>query len=115
LIKKAAPGRARLSLKEGNGMVIYVSESGSDRTEIIETLLKEGVTYQERKAVTEREAGFSSVGMVEIQANLPEVFPVPPEFVESDSSVRVWRLPSGKMIVSDMDGNLEQITVSSPR
>ena len=53
--------------------------------------------------------------MVEIQANLPEVFPVPPEFAESDSSVRVWRLPSGKMIISDMDGNLEQITVSMPR
>ena len=96
-------------------MVIYVFENGSDRSELIETLLKEGVTYQERKAVTEREAGFSSVGMVEIQANLPEVFPVPPEFAESDGSVRVWRMPSGGMIISDLDGNLEQISGPLPR
>ena len=96
-------------------MVIYVFENGSDRTELIETLVKEGVTYQERKAATEREAGVSAVRLVEIQANLPEVFPVPPEFAESDGSVRVWRLPSGKMIISDMDGNLEQISGPLPR
>jgi hypothetical protein len=96
-------------------MVIYVFENGSDRTELIETLVKEGVIYQERKAVTEREAGFSSVGMVEIQANLPEVLPVPPGFAQSDGSVRAWRLPSGKMIISDLDGNLEQLTGSLPR
>ena len=68
-------------------MLIYVFENGSDRDELIEALLKEGVTYQERKAVTEREAGFSSIGMVEIQANLPEVFPVPPEFAQR------WQCP----------------------
>jgi len=96
-------------------MVIYVSENGSDRLEIIETLVKEGVTYQERKAVTEREAGFSSTGIVEIQANLPEVFPVPPEFAQSDGSVRVWRLPSGKMVITDLDGNLEQVAGPLPR
>jgi len=46
-------------------MVIYVFANGSDRTELIETLVKEGVTYQESKATTEREAGVSAVGMVE--------------------------------------------------
>lgn len=96
-------------------MVIYVFENGSDRTELIETLVKEGVAYQERKATTEREAGVSAVRLVEIQANLPEVFPVPPEFAESDASVRVWRLPSAGMIVTDMDGNLEQISGPLPR
>ena len=96
-------------------MIIYVFENGSDRTELIETLVKEGVTYQESKATTEREAGVSAVRMVKIKANLPEVFPVPPEFAESDGSVRVWRLPSGGMIISDLDGNLEQITGSLPR
>jgi hypothetical protein len=95
-------------------MVIYVFENGSDRTELIETLVKEGVTYQECKATTEREAS-AAVGLVEIQANLPEVFPVPPEFAESDASVRVWRLPSGGLIVTDMDGNLEQISGPLPR
>ena len=51
----------------------------------------------------------------EIKANLPEVFPVPPEVAQSDGSVRVWRLPSGRMIISDLDGNLEQIAGSLPR
>jgi len=45
-------------------MVIYVFANGSDRTELIETLIKEGVTYQECQATTEREAGVSAVGMV---------------------------------------------------
>lgn len=96
-------------------MIIYVSENGSDRLELIETLVKEGVTYQECKASTEREAGFSAVRMVEIQANVPEVIPVPPELTQGDSNVRAWRLPSGKMVITDMDGNLEQITWPIPR
>lgn len=96
-------------------MVIYVFANGSDRDELIETLVKEGVAYQESKASTEREAGVSAVQLVDIQANLPEVIPVPPEFTQGDGSVRAWRLPSGKMIISDLDGNLEQITGSLPR
>jgi len=96
-------------------MVIYVFANGSDRTELIETLVKEGVAYQEDKATTEREAGVSAVQLVAIQANLPEVIPVPPEFTQGDASARAWRLPSGKMIISDLDGNLEQITGSLPR
>jgi hypothetical protein len=96
-------------------MIIYVFENGSDRTELIEALVKEGVTYQERQATTEREAGISAVRLVEIRANLPEVLPVPPGFAQSDGSVRAWRLPSGKMIISDLDGNLEQISDPLPR
>jgi hypothetical protein len=95
-------------------MIIYVSENGSDRLELIETLVKEGVTFQERQAATEREAGISAVRMVEIQANVPEVVPVPPELTQGDSEVRVWRLPSGKLVISDMDGNLDQITRPIP-
>ena len=96
-------------------MIIYVSENGSDRLELIEALVKEGVTYQECQAATEREAGISAVRMVEIQANVPEVVPVPPELTQGDGEVRVWRLPSGKLVISDMDGNLEQITRPIPR
>ncbi len=95
-------------------MVVYVFENGSDRQEVIETLVQEGVTYQECKATTEREAG-GAVRMVEIQANLPEVVPVPPEFTQGDGSVRAWRLPSGRMIITDMDGNLEQVAGQLPR
>ena len=95
-------------------MIIYVSENGSDRLELIETLVKEGVTYQECKAATEREGGISAVRMVEIQANVPEIVPVPPELTQGDSEVRVWRLPSGKLVISDVDGNLDQITRPIP-
>ncbi len=95
-------------------MIVYVTETGSDRDELVETLVKEGVTYQECKSTTEREAG-GAVGIVEIQANLPEVIPVPPEFTQGDGSTRAWRLPSGKLVITDMDGNLEQIAGRSPR
>ncbi len=95
-------------------MIIYVSESGSDRLELVEALVKEGITYQECKAATEREAGISAVRMVEIQANVPEIVPVPPELTQGSGDVRAWRLPSGKLVISDMDGNLEQITRPIP-
>lgn len=95
-------------------MVVYVMENGSDRTELIETLVKEGITYQECKSTTEREAG-AAVGIVEIQANIPEVVPVPPELTQGDGDVRAWRLPSGRYVITDMAGNLEQITRPIPR
>lgn len=96
-------------------MVVYVTESGSDRVELTETLVQEGVTYQECKATTERESGVSSTRIMEIQANLAEVFPVPSVFAEGVSDVRAWRLPSGKLIITDMEGNLERIASPPPR
>jgi hypothetical protein len=95
-------------------MILYVHEMGSDRDEIVEALVKEGVTYQECKATTEREAG-AAVGIVEIQANVPEVIPVPPEYTQGDTELRAWRLPSGRLVITDMDGNLEQIVRPLPR
>jgi hypothetical protein len=96
-------------------MVIYVSESGSDRAELTEVLNREGVTYQERQGQTVREMGTAAWRMMEVQANLPEVIPVPPEYTQGDVDVRAWRLPSGRMIISDMGGNLEQIAPPLPR
>ena len=95
-------------------MILYVTEMGSDRTELIETLVKENVTFQECKATTVREMGTTSYRLVEIQANVPEVIPVPSEYTQGDTDVRAWRLPSGKLIISDMVGNLEQIVVPAP-
>jgi hypothetical protein len=95
-------------------MVIYVTESGSDRAELTEALMQEGVTYREVRAGTEREKGFSSTRMMEIQANLAEVFPVPAEFAQSTTDVRAWRLPSGRLIITDLEGNLEQIATAPP-
>jgi hypothetical protein len=95
-------------------MLIYVSESGSDRQTLTEELAKEGVSYRERSTQTTRETGTASWRMVALEANLPEVFPVPPEFAQSEGDVRVWRLPSGRLIITDLEGNLEQITTSPP-
>lgn len=96
-------------------MIIYVHEGGSDRVELTEVLIKEGVAYQECKVESVRELGTASYRLVEIQANLPEVIPVPAGFTQGDVEARAWRLPSGKLIISDMDGNLEQIASPLPR
>lgn len=95
-------------------MIIYVHEGGADRVELIEALIKEGVTYQECKVESVRELGTASYRLVEIQANLPEVIPVPAEYTQGEAEARAWRLPSGKLIISDMDGNLEQIAAPLP-
>ncbi len=94
-------------------MIIYVNEAGSDRQELMEELVKEGVTFRESSGKTTRESSTSGWRMVSVEANLPEVTPVPPEFVQSEGDVRVWRLPSGRLIITDLEGNLEQI--ASPR
>ncbi len=94
-------------------MVIYVTERGSDRQELTEVLITEGVTYQECKKESVRELGTSSYGVLEIQANLPEV-KVPPEYTQGDIGVRAWRLPSGRLIITDESGSLEQITTPVP-
>lgn len=95
-------------------MIVYVTESGSDRQELTEVLVQEGVTYQECPAKTTRELGTASWRMTEVQANVPEI-KVPPEYRQSEGDVRVWRLPSGRLIITDLDGNLEQIASPPPR
>jgi hypothetical protein len=94
-------------------MIVYVTEGGSDRTELTEILVKEGVTYQECSAGSTRELGTTSYQMLEVQANLPEV-PVPSEYRQSEGDIRAWRLPSGRLIITDLEGNLEQIASPSP-
>jgi hypothetical protein len=92
-------------------MVIYVTKAGSDRKELEEILVEEGVTYQERPGGSDRELGSP---LIEIQANLPEVYPVPPQYVQSEGDVRVWRLPSGRLIITDLSGNLDRIASAPP-
>ena len=95
-------------------MVIYVNEAGSDRQELIKELVKEGVTFKETSGKTTRESGTSGVRTVAVQANLPEVSPVPPEFAQSDGDVRAWRLPSGRLILTDLEGSLDRIATPRP-
>jgi hypothetical protein len=95
-------------------MVIYVNEAGSDRQELIEELVKEGVTFKESSGQTTRESSTAGWRSVAVSANLPEVTPVPPDFSQSDGDVRVWRLPSGRMIITDLEGNLDRIAAPRP-
>jgi hypothetical protein len=95
-------------------MIIYVSELGSDRQGLLEELVKEGVTFKESSGKTTRESSLSGVRTVAVEANLPEVRKVPPEFSQSDGDVRAWRLPSGRLIITDLEGNLERIATPRP-
>ena len=95
-------------------MVIYVNEGGSDRQELVEELVKEGVTFKESSGQTTRESSTAGWRTVAVSANLPEVTPVPPDFSQSDGDVRAWRLPSGHMIITDLAGNLERIATPRP-
>jgi hypothetical protein len=94
-------------------MVIFVTEGGSDRQELTEALLQEGVAYQECKMETVRELDTASYRLIEVQANLPEV-KVPPEYSQGDIGARAWRLPSGRLIITDESGSLEQIAPALP-
>ncbi|MDD2901243.1 MAG: hypothetical protein PHU44_02270 [Syntrophales bacterium] len=89
-------------------MIVYVTDMGSDRKELAEVLIEEGVTYQECQAHFERERGVSSTGIMEIQANLPEVRK------PGVTDERFWRLPSGRLIVTDMENNLDRIEIPPP-
>jgi hypothetical protein len=95
-------------------MIIYVNEAGSDRQELIEELVKEGVTFKESSGKTTRESTTSGVRAVAVEPNLSEVRPVPSEFAQSDGDVRVWRLPSGRMIITDLEGSLDRIATPRP-
>lgn len=89
-------------------MIVYVTDSGSDRMELAEVLVQEGVAYQECEAHFEREMGASSTGILEVQANLPEVRK------PGVTDERFWKLPSGRLIVTDMEGNLDRIETPPP-
>jgi len=92
-------------------MLLYLDQSALKEVE--EVLIAEGVTYQKR-ARSEREPGTGSWLMFQLEANLPEV-QVPREYVQSEGDARAFRLPTGKLIITDLEGNLEQITIPAPK
>lgn len=92
-------------------MVIYVNQSGL--RELQDVFAEEGVTYQERQTGSVRELNTGSWQVIEVQANLPEV-KVPPEYSQGEVGARAFRLPSGRLIITDLEGNLEQITIPVP-
>jgi hypothetical protein len=92
-------------------MLLYLDQSALQELE--EVLVAEGVTYQKR-AGSEREPSTGNWLMFRLEANLPEV-QVPREYSQSECDVRAFRLPSGKLLITDLEGNLEQITVPAPK
>jgi hypothetical protein len=92
-------------------MLLYVDQSALKEVE--EVLVAEGVTYQKR-AGSQKEPVTGSWLMFQVEANLPEV-QVPREYAQSEGDIRAFRLPSGKLILTDLEGNLEQITVPAPK
>jgi hypothetical protein len=92
-------------------MLLYLDQSALKELE--EVLVAEGVTYQKR-AGSEREPGTGSWLMFQLEANLPEI-QVPREFVQSEGDARAYRLPSGKLIITDLEGNLEQVSQPIPK
>lgn len=92
-------------------MILFVDQSGLK--DIQEVLAAEGVAYQERQAGSTRELNTGSWPIVQVEANLPEV-KVPSAYSQGDFGARAYRLPSGKLIITDLEGNLEQITIPAP-
>jgi hypothetical protein len=92
-------------------MILFVDQSGLK--ELQEVFADEGITFQERQTGSVREVGSGSWQVIEVQANLPEVR-VPPEYREGEGGTRAFRLTSGKLIITDLEGNLEQITIPVP-
>jgi hypothetical protein len=93
-------------------MIVVCTDA--DRKELMEVLLAEGVTHQVGQPASTRELGTGSYELFTIQANLPEV-KVPPEHTQGEAfNLRAWRLPSGRLIITDLEGNLEQIVAPRP-
>ena len=92
-------------------MIFYVDQSGLK--DLQEVFVEEGVTFQERQTGSVRELNTGSWSVIEVQANLPEV-KVPSEYTQGDIGARAFRLPSGKLIITDLEGSLEQITIPMP-
>jgi hypothetical protein len=92
-------------------MLIYVDQSGLK--DLQEVLADEGVAFQKGSTSSVRELNTGSWPVIEVQANLPEV-KVPREYSQGDVGARAFRLPSGKLIITDLEGNLEQITIPAP-
>lgn len=86
----------------------------SDRRELMEILAAEGVTHQVRDLQSVRELGTGTYQLVGVEANLPEE-KVPPGAAGGEVGARAFRLPSGRLIITDQDGNLEKIYTPPPK
>ncbi len=84
-----------------------------ERDEITKLLQEEKVVFEITDTTSIRELGTGSYEMLTVTANLPEVN-VPAQFRASEGDVRAFRLPSGRLILTDLEGNLERIETPPP-
>jgi hypothetical protein len=92
-------------------MILYIPKS--EREEITQLLFDEGVTFEIGDVSSVRELGTGSYEIFKVTANLVEV-DVPPMYRASEGDVRAFRLPSGGLILTDLEGNLERLTTPPP-
>jgi hypothetical protein len=93
-------------------MIVFVTEHGSDYKELYAALREESVSFQATRTESVRELGGGSYTLLKVEANLPEV-KVPAAYTGTVDA-RALRLPSGRLIITDMEGSLEQIAPPVP-
>jgi hypothetical protein len=93
-------------------MILHIPKS--EREEIASLLSDEGVTFKMGDMVSIREMGTGSYELYTVTANVEEI-QVPPMYRSSEGDVRAFRLPSGKLILTDLEGNLERVETLRPQ
>uniref|UniRef100_A0A7V4LCJ4 Uncharacterized protein n=1 Tax=Desulfobacca acetoxidans TaxID=60893 RepID=A0A7V4LCJ4_9BACT len=86
--------------------------TAADSQELVEVLKAEGVPYQMGKGGSIRELGTGSYEIYTVDAYLPEI-KISHTDQRLDADSRAFQLPSGRLIITDLEGNLEQI-ISPP-
>jgi hypothetical protein len=92
-------------------MILYIPKS--EREDIATMLTQEGVSFEMGNVSSTRELGTGSYEIFTVKANVEEI-QVPPMYRSSEGDVRAFRLPSGKLILTDLEGNLERIEAPLP-
>ena len=92
-------------------MILHIPKVA--REEITQTLVDEAVKFELGDVVSERELASGSFEYFTVKANLVEV-DVPPMYRASEGDVRAFRLPSGRLILTDLEGNLDRIASAPP-
>ena len=93
-------------------MILHIPRS--ERDEIMALLTREGVTFEIGDVASIREMGTVSYEVFTVKANVEEI-QVPPMFRASEGDVRAFKLPSGKIILTDLEGNLERLETLPPQ
>jgi hypothetical protein len=92
-------------------MILFIPKS--EREDLASMLTQENVTFEMGDMSSIRELGTGSYEVFTVKANVEEI-QVPPMYRSSEGDMRAFRLPSGKLILTDLEGNLERIETPLP-